>query len=180
MGYTDIIERLAAATAPSRELDARVYGALYGFDVTIEDHPTFGRQVCGRDRKPPHSSWWMDHPDSPLQHFTSSADAVKIEAEKRLPGVWWISAKGKSKATEPLYFAQFLFGSDDVLCEGKHDAGEAFALLIALFRALERAAGAASISPLEGEMGGSPEGGAQGATRSDVRAEEIGSDSGET
>lgn len=136
----EIIARITAATAPERELDCRVYAALYGYDVTIEDHPTFGRQVVGRLRQSPSGSWWMDHRDSHVPCFTASADAVKTEAEKRLPGVWWHSAKGRLTSAEPLFGAQFLFGAGQVLGEGEHDAGEAFALLLALFRAIGHAA----------------------------------------
>ncbi|MCQ0986436.1 hypothetical protein [Jiella marina] len=135
MTYDDIIQRIADATEPNRELDCRVYAALYGYEVSIEEHRTFGRQVVGR--RMPESNWWMDHPDSPVPNFTASADAVKTEAERQVPGVFYHAAKGRIRAGEPLYAAVFLFGTDEALGAGEHDTGEAFSLLLALFRSLK-------------------------------------------
>jgi hypothetical protein len=56
-------------------------------------------------------------------------------AETMVPGAFWLMSKGRTRATEPLYAFQLLFGTDNVLGEGEsnrdHDA-----IILATLRAL--------------------------------------------
>lgn len=68
------------------------------------------------------------------RRLTSSMDDLVSAAEAKLPGIWWMIAKGRLTATVPLCAVILLFGEDEV-GTGEHDK-PCLAGCIALLRAL--------------------------------------------
>lgn len=44
------------------------------------------------------------------------------EVERRWPGCFWLIAKGRLSAAEPMFGFQVLFGADEILTEGEGDS----------------------------------------------------------
>lgn len=162
---SDLLARLQQLAAPDRDTDGDVMFSLFAQPVGEngflwpEDNPSwvFAMRFPGKDRP------WFDRARRGIGNETilvwrdgdpilmndlrvppltrDLQQAVNI-TEKTLPGAWYLIGKGKTRADEPLYGAQIMFGSDEVLGSGEHDTNPAIALLIALFAALaERAKG---------------------------------------
>lgn len=121
----DLIAKLEKLTGPSREVDLAVAQYL---GAGLEHTPT---RVTGK------IAWPGDTKCRPCPPYTASLDSSIAVMDITLPGAWYLLGKGKTRSTEPLYGAQVMFGSDEVLGEGEHDATPAIALLIALLKAKE-------------------------------------------
>lgn len=83
-----LIERLEAAEVGSRELDARVWSALFDLDCDFHELVV---TTCydGVDREVHRSSsgsTWVETFDPPMLGFTTSLDAALALAERVLPG----------------------------------------------------------------------------------------------
>lgn len=100
---------------PELELSADMWGSYYG-ECTGE-YFSEGQVIA---KAPP---------------YTASLDATLELVERVLPGVWWITAKGKLREAEPLYGVQLKFGADETISEGEHEANPCLAMLSALLRA---------------------------------------------
>lgn len=115
--HAELIARLEAAEAGSRELDFAVAQSLgsvvrEGWAETYADG-TFGGSV---------------------KAYTTSVEAALALAERLIPGVWWVIGRGKLTSGEPEYGAELLFGPDESL--GIAEAATApLALCIAILRA---------------------------------------------
>lgn len=163
---TDLIATLEGLTGPSREVDAEIMFDLFAKPVGQredggptgylwpEDNPSwnFGIRFPGKDRvwfdkcrkKIDGETLVIDRDGAPvlmnslrIPELTVSLDAATALVERVLPGAWYLIGMGKTRSTEPLYGAQIMFGSNEMLGEGEHDATLAIALCIALLRALE-------------------------------------------
>lgn len=85
---------------------------------------------------------WLTYDTSRWQcipNYVGSLDEVLTLMEQMRPGVFWHVAKGRLTATEPLYGAQLLIGSDECLGIAEHPASPTLALLAALLRSLVQA-----------------------------------------
>lgn len=120
-----LIEKIEGLEGPSREVDLAVAECL---GAGLEHTPT---SFTGK------IAWPGDTKCRPCPPYTTSFDAALALVDRLLPGAWYLIGKGKTRAAEPLYGAQIMFGSDDVIGEGEHDASLAIALCLALFRALQ-------------------------------------------
>lgn len=61
--------------------------------------------------------------------------AALMIVEHALPGIWWVIAKGKRSAEEPIYGAQLHFGQQ-VIALDEHDEASSFAILLAMLKAV--------------------------------------------
>lgn len=123
--HSDLIAKLEALDGPSREMDLSIAEC---FGAGLEHTPT---KLTGK------IAWQGDTKCRPCPPYTRCLTAVTELTERAFPGIFYHIAKGRLSAREPLYGAQLLFGSDDVLGEGEHNATPAIALVIALLRAKE-------------------------------------------
>jgi hypothetical protein len=124
----ELLARAQAATGADRELD---------IDLMVRFLPRHRKeQAIGID-----SLVWfvMAFQDGRWQDvqpisYTASLDAVTALIEQVLPGVFWIMSKGRARRDEPLYAAEMLFGTDEILGEAEADSAP-LALLAALLSA---------------------------------------------
>lgn len=131
----ELLTRVEGASGPDRELDGRVWCAANGFTY---------RGSCPELGAPPAGSAYVayydpvhgERPTAYCPALTGSLDATLALVERVLPGAWWILGKGRLRGAEPLYGAQLLFGSDEEIGAGEHEASPELALLAALLRAL--------------------------------------------
>jgi hypothetical protein len=113
-----LIERVEAATGQDRGLDLDLATALVP-DVLVMRQRDDDR---GAD---PYTYWC----------YTEKIDDALALVERKLPGAWWVIAKGRMQASEPLFGCELLFGADQQL--GLADGPTpALAILLALLRAL--------------------------------------------
>lgn len=129
----ELIPRLESAAGPDEELATDIAEAL-GFQVRRDG----GLTRWGR-RHPSHAylsdgHWCASRP------IMASVDAALALCERILPGAWWIMAKGRVRAGEPLHAAQlFREGHNPFtslpLAEAEHETAP-IAILIALLHAL--------------------------------------------
>lgn len=106
-----ILVRLEAATGPDRELDFDVWHAVIqpeGYSLSRTGTPA----------------------------ITAFIDAAVALLDRTIPGAWYVLARGKTRADEPLYGARIMFGADTSLGDGEHDTEQAIALCTALVKAL--------------------------------------------
>lgn len=135
-----LIERVKGLSGPDREVDGLIFGWLHNTEPC-------GTFMCGFDEE----KFQFRHPDDPkegryrawyvkgvdLPSYTGSIDAAVALVERVLPGAWYLLGKGKIRAGEPLYGVQIMFGSDEVIGEGEHDASLALAATLALLKAIQ-------------------------------------------
>lgn len=122
-GLSELIAKLEGLSGPDREVDIDLGIALGAF-VEDPDAASYGPYLRRRlARRAP--------------ALTRSLDAAVALVERKLPGTFYHVAKGRLTASEPLYGAQLLFGSEEVLGEGAHRVNLALALCLALLRSLE-------------------------------------------
>jgi hypothetical protein len=137
---TELIAKLEAGSGADQELEARILCAIAAPSGAYVEQSRFngrwciyhgehnGRQTMWEDRKWGNQIRW---------NVTESLDAALSLVEKMLPGAFYHMAKGKLQATEPMFGAQILFGSEEILGEAEHNGSLPRALLIALLRSLE-------------------------------------------
>jgi hypothetical protein len=118
---TSLITRLSEATEGGRELDEAI-GIWAGHKPTMR----VGHELLGTDREVPRY----------CPNYSTSVGAALALIARKLPGCWWMIARGKMKVAEPEYGAILYFGEEPI-GEGEHDAGPAMAICLALLRALE-------------------------------------------
>lgn len=117
----ELLVRVKAATGPDRELDRAIFDGLLG---GIFDEAAVG-QFFIRIR-------W----DAEPVEFTASIDAALALVERKLPGAWYVLAKGRMTEAEPLFGCELLFGAEEQLgIEAGHT--QALAIVAALLTALQ-------------------------------------------
>lgn len=136
----DLLARVQAATGPSRVTDFELHIALVG-DAIWPATDIRGRVTNPHSRMSDYLAAYRDVIDDDDQDFdfpryTASLDAALSLVERALPGCWYIIGKGQTRADEPPYGAQLLFGEREVLGEGESRANLPLALLAALLTAL--------------------------------------------
>lgn len=136
MDLAELIERVEALDGPDREVDALVEIELrrqQAYQVGLNDEQRAKwRPVGGKGEVEEGGARYH----SPV--YTASLDAAVALVDRALPGSWYLIGKGKTRATEPLYGAQIMFGSDEVIGEGEHDASPSIALVLATLKAMEK------------------------------------------
>jgi len=134
----NIAKRLEEATEADREIDCRLShhfdrkGISYGSGDDSGWAPA--KTVDGWDEAK-WSTMRTEHVSSVVPSYTDSIDAALALVERALPGAWYVLAKGRMTAAEPLYGCELLFGADEQL---GIDAGPTapIAIVKALVRAL--------------------------------------------
>lgn len=135
MTIEELIEALQKAEGPSRELDVRLHFTLHEQKRVISiksindcgdgHYSVEGINVSGQR--------CIYGDDIPL--YTASVDAAMALSERVIPGCFYLVGKGKTRADEPLYGAQIMFGSNEVMGAGETDASSAIALVLATLKA---------------------------------------------
>lgn len=150
MDLAGLIERVEKATGPDRELDAAVCVTL-NYVAAVDDAEPQNLRVAEDDPE------WLDYElvnadgsDDPctdgVTPLTASIDGAHALVERKLPGVWWFLAKGRTRPDEPLFGVHLIrkgtqpdSDSDSVLAEAEHD-DLCCAIILALLRALQKEA----------------------------------------
>lgn len=138
---TSLIEKLEKAEGASRGLDAEISAVVepHHFDAPgftpIRPIPNF-RYDFGENVIRFEGGGLMDVRFFPP--VTSSIDAAVSLADRLLPGCFYLASKGKTRHDEPLYAAQIMFGTDEVMGEAESDASLAVAIVAATLRALQQ------------------------------------------
>lgn len=117
--------RLICASGADREIDLALAAAMG--EMNHAEAEAWTRFIEGR----------ADHiaTPKPPKRYTASIDTALALLESRLPGVFYMLGKGRTRAAEPLYGFQIMFGSDEILADAEHDHAPN-AVLIALCMAL--------------------------------------------
>lgn len=144
---TDLIERVAKLTESDREVDLALLNMLGESYVWCTPLGMDGqREIAKQDLPDAHLEWMESIGEFPkivkVPAYTASTDAAIALVDRVLPGVWWVFAKGKMTADEPLYAAQLLFGEDEEI-----GIGEGHTLPLAILAALLTALRAAEKQP---------------------------------
>lgn len=129
-GLEELLRRVETATRPSRVLDAYIRQWIAGEPLKAsEPGPVW---YFNHDRILWGDGSWSD--EAATLHYTSSLDAAIALVEKRLPGIFWLVGKGKTRAAEPPFGCHLMFGTDEIIAEGEAATGP-IAILIALLKA---------------------------------------------
>ena len=123
---TSLIEKLEQAEGPKRELDFWLSVRVFDPSSHTDDELQADIELVGIE------GMVIEAP------FTSSIDAAVSLAERVLPGCFYLASKGKTRHDEPLYAAQIMFGTDEVMGEAESDASLAVAIVAATLRALQQ------------------------------------------
>lgn len=128
---SDLLARVKAATGPDRAIDAAIACAF----MFPGRRPAQPDDFEGRFGHSP-GDIKVEHGFLMARAYTRSTDELEELIEHQLPGAWWLFAKGRTQAREPLFGVRLLFGSDEILGEGEHDSNLALAGLDALLKTL--------------------------------------------
>lgn len=115
MTRAELIARIKALAGPDKSLDEEIW-EMFGGWPTPEYRSVDYRKVFA----------------TPI---TGSLDSAVAFVERIRPGVWWMIAKGRLAANEPLYGAHLLFGPEEVIGEGEGPTA-AIALVLAAVQAV--------------------------------------------
>ena len=131
-GLTELLARCEAATGPDREIDLELGKAL--LDWHLYEHKAY------QDYDTDWAEWrWPDNKQvfvfGAVTAFTASIDAALALVERKLPGAWYVMAKGRMSAKEPLFGCELLFNHDEQLSIADGPT-QSLAILAALLRAL--------------------------------------------
>ncbi len=99
-----LISRIEKATEGSRELDRELWELATGHPVKWASADVFEPETVVTMEK--YGAGAVGNPTYTLDPFTSSIDAALALTERLLPGSWWLMAKGRVRAGEPLYALQ--------------------------------------------------------------------------
>ncbi|MFC0809087.1 hypothetical protein ACFHWW_27215 [Ensifer sp. P24N7] len=132
MSLQHLAQRLATASRPSRVIDAELACFFVFKDLRPAEPNDF-------DGKYGYSAGniKVEHGFLQADAYTSNIDEAIALADRLLPGVWYLMARGKMRAHEPLYGARLMFG-DEVIGEGESDHSQALAICIAIIDALKK------------------------------------------
>lgn len=117
----DLIAKCERATGGDRELDAAIATALDDWSEHWEAEDLHSEPKLFKD----------------CDDYTSSIDAALALCERVLPGIWYVLAKGRLQASEPLFGCEMLFGSDEQIAIADGPT-QALAIVIATLKALEK------------------------------------------
>lgn len=132
---SELIERVEKATGPDRELDTCLW---------LKFTPGATRRVVHVKHAHSPAEWDIDETREAsgqlitVPAYTASLDAALALADRVLPGCWWMAAKGRLRASEPLYGARLFFGTDEAIGEAEHEQSAALAIVLALLKALSQ------------------------------------------
>lgn len=131
----DHVRGAAAITATACAHLTAMLVAPAGSFVTVA--PISGKmRVCvGRKPVTGHDDVWVDWPAWQERWAIGPLDAAFALIEAGLPGANFVYGRGRTRAEEPPYGCQILFGWDEVLGEAEHEDGPS-AVVLALLAAL--------------------------------------------
>jgi hypothetical protein len=124
---SSLIARLEKAEGPDRGLDGYIHNGAFGTAYVRVPESVTGFFTSNSDNGCPE-----------VPAYSSSLDAAVSLAERVLPGCFYLASKGKTRHDEPMFAAQIMFGTDEVLGEAESDASLAAAIVAATLRALDQ------------------------------------------
>lgn len=141
---TALIARVERATGPNLAteisiailLDTAPEGFLY-----VEETQGWQRYIPARDSV----EFWMP------PAYTASLDATLALVDRKLPGIYWHIARGKTRPSEPMFGAELVTTAGNQIVAVEHDHSAPLALILALLRALQSQLADRSPSPTEGD-----------------------------